>query len=85
MSELDSKIVAAKLPSEKLPVYDAHHRAKHELLRRYMDVWMAKLGFSYGKVALVDGFASAGRYREGQRGSPLIMGAAACSGPGAAA
>jgi hypothetical protein len=58
MSELDSHVVAATLPTERLPVYDAHHRAKHELLRRYMDVWMAKLGFSYGRVALVDGFAT---------------------------
>jgi three-Cys-motif partner protein len=73
MSELDSQIAATKLPSEKLPVYHAHHRAKHELLRRYMDVWMSKLGFSYGQVALVDGFASAGRYRDKQRGSPLLM------------
>jgi three-Cys-motif partner protein len=73
MSELDSKIMAAKLPSEKLPVYHAHHRAKHELLRRYMNVWIPKLGFTYGQIALVDGFASAGRYRDAQRGSPLIM------------
>ena len=73
MSELDSQVAAVHLPPEKLPVYHAHHRAKHELLRRYMDVWMPKLGFSYGQVALVDGFASAGRYRDGQRGSPLLM------------
>jgi three-Cys-motif partner protein len=73
MSELDSGLVAARLPSEKLPPYHPHHRAKHELLRRYMDVWLPKLGFSYGQVALVDGFASAGRYRDSQRGSPLIM------------
>ena len=73
MSELDSQVAAVQLPPEKLPVYHAHHRAKHELLRRYMDVWMPKLGFSYGQVALVDGFASAGRYRAGQLGSPLLM------------
>ena len=73
MSQLDSNLASVRLPREKLPVYHAHHRAKHELLRRYMDVWLPKLGFSYGQVALVDGFASAGRYRDGQRGSPLIM------------
>lgn len=38
-----------------------------------MDVWLPKLGFTYDHVALVDGFASAGRYRDGERGSPLIM------------
>ena len=73
VSQLDSNLAPVRLPREKLPVYHAHHRAKHELLRRYMDVWLPKLGFSYGQVALVDGFASAGRYRDGQRGSPLIM------------
>ena len=73
MSELDSQLAPVRLPPEKLPEYEPHHRAKHELLRRYMDVWLPKLGFSYGQVALVDGFASAGRYRDGQRGSPLVM------------
>ena len=73
MSALDSGLEAARLPRDKLPAYSAHHRAKHELLRRYMDVWMPKLGFSYEHVALVDGFASAGRYRDNQRGSPLII------------
>jgi three-Cys-motif partner protein len=38
-----------------------------------MDVWFPKLGFSYPQVALVDGFASTGRYRDGQHGSPLVM------------
>lgn len=73
MSELDSGLEPVRLPRDKLPLYSAHHRAKHELLRRYMDVWMPKLGFTYDQVALVDGFASAGRYRDDQRGSPLTM------------
>lgn len=73
MSELDSGLTATRLPPDKLPPYAAHHRAKHELLRRYMDVWMPKLGFTYNQVALIDGFASAGRYQDGKRGSPLIM------------
>ena len=38
-----------------------------------MSAWLPKLGFSYPQVAIVDGFASAGRYRDGRRGSPLIM------------
>lgn len=73
MSELEPGLTAAALPSSKLPPYHPHHRAKHELLRRYMDVWMPKLGFTYNQVALVDGFASVGRYQDGKRGSPLIM------------
>lgn len=73
MSQLDSGLDPVRLPSEKLPPYHPHHRAKHELLRRYLDVWMPKLGFTYDQIALVDGFASAGRYRDDRRGSPLIM------------
>jgi len=57
----------------QLPRYAAHHVAKHALLREYMNAWLPKLGFSYPQVAIVDGFASTGRYRDGQRGSPLIM------------
>jgi hypothetical protein len=38
-----------------------------------MDVWLPKPGFTYDHVVLVDGFASAGRYCDNQRGSPLIM------------
>jgi three-Cys-motif partner protein len=56
----------------QLPPYAAHHAAKHALLREYMNAWLPKLGFSHPQVAIVDGFASAGRYRDGQRGSPLI-------------
>ena len=73
MSVLDSGLTAALLPLDKLPPYSPHHRAKHELLRRYMDVWMSKLGFTYDQVVLIDGFASAGRYKDNRRGSPLIM------------
>jgi three-Cys-motif partner protein len=74
MSALDSGLTPARLARAKMPAYSAHHRAKHELLRRYMDVWMPKLGFTYNQVALVDGFASAGRYQDDKkRGSPLIM------------
>lgn len=37
-SALDSGLDAAPVSLEKVPSYDAHHRAKHALLRRYMDV-----------------------------------------------
>lgn len=73
MSVLSSNLTGELLPAEKLPPYAPHHKAKHQLLREYMPVWVSKLGFTYGQVALIDGFASAGRYAEGQKGSPLIM------------
>jgi three-Cys-motif partner protein len=61
------------LPRAKLPAYAAHHAAKHSLLREYANVWLPKLGFTYPRVAIVDAFASAGRYRDGQPGSPLLL------------
>lgn len=61
------------LPPERLPQYQPHTGAKHRLLRRYLNAWLPILASSYRQVALVDGFASAGRYSTGQPGSPLIM------------
>jgi three-Cys-motif partner protein len=38
-----------------------------------MKIWLAKLAQSYPQVAIVDGFASAGRYQDGRVGSPLVF------------
>ena len=73
MSELDSQVAAVQLPSEKLPVYHAHHRAKHELLRRYMDVWMPKLGFTLRPGRPRGRVRKRGALPGSQRGSPLLM------------
>lgn len=73
MSGLSSGIAPALLPPERLPEYAPHHSAKHKLIREYANVWLPKLGFSFPQVAIVDGYASAGRYRERQPGSPLIL------------
>jgi three-Cys-motif partner protein len=73
MTELSSRLEGAKLPPGRLPAYAPHHKAKHGLLRHYMNAWFPKLGYSYPQTVVVDAFASAGRYRDGARGSPLIM------------
>src|SRR4051812_20540023 len=73
MPSLSSGVTPKSLSSTALPVYDEHHKAKHRLLEEYMKVWLAKLAQSYPQVAIVDGFASAGRYRDGRIGSPLIF------------
>jgi three-Cys-motif partner protein len=73
MSGLSPPLEPAQLHRESLPAYDEHHKAKHRLLAEYMKVWLAKLAQTYGQVAIVDGFASAGRYRDGRVGSPLIF------------
>ncbi len=52
---------------------DPHTRAKHAILRRYLQAWMPILtrgGFR--EVAYVDGFAGPGRYDGGEDGSPII-------------
>ena len=52
---------------------EPHTRAKHEILRRYLQAWMPILtqgGFQ--KVMYIDGFAGPGRYSEGEEGSPVI-------------
>src|SRR5881394_2232996 len=62
---------------------DDHTRAKHRVLRAYLDAWIPIMGqqalrmrdYTIGepRLLLVDGFAGPGRYRDGEPGSPLIM------------
>lgn len=73
MSGLSSGLTGRQLSAGELPSFKAHHEAKHKLLREYVKVWLPKLGYSYKKIAIIDGFASAGRYKEGQQGSPLFL------------
>lgn len=52
---------------------EPHTRAKHEILRRYLDAWTAILtrgGFP--QILYIDGFAGPGRYSKGEDGSPVI-------------
>ena len=52
---------------------DPHTRAKHEILRRYLQAWTPILtqgGFP--EILYVDGFAGPGRYSRGEDGSPVI-------------
>lgn len=52
---------------------EPHSRAKHEILKRYMQAWMAILGQSgYPELVYIDGFAGPGRYSKGEDGSPII-------------
>lgn len=49
-----------------------HTKAKHLLLKRYLDAWFPILGRYNGKVVFIDGFAGPGVYTDGEIGSPLI-------------
>ena len=52
---------------------EPHTRAKHEILRLYLQAWVPILGqSSFPEVAYIDGFAGPGRYSEGEDGSPII-------------
>ena len=60
-------------PRTKLWPLDPHTRAKHEILRRYLEAWTAILGMSNQRVIqYVDGFAGPGEYSGGEEGSPII-------------
>ena len=57
------------------PIWDLapHTRAKHQLLRAYLDAWVPILGQSQHKRLLfVDGFAGPGVYSKGEPGSPIV-------------
>jgi len=62
--------MAAKTTTWKL---DPHTRAKHEILRRYLEAWTAILSHGgFPTIAYVDGFAGPGVYTGGEDGSPII-------------
>ena len=51
----------------------AHTRAKHEILRRYLQAWVPILSLGgFPKFCYVDGFAGPGIYQGGEPGSPII-------------
>ncbi len=53
-----------------------HTRAKHTILRKYLDAWLPILGAgrsAHRDVVLIDAFAGPGRYEGGEDGSPIIM------------
>ncbi|AWM85544.1 three-Cys-motif partner protein TcmP [Microvirga sp. 17 mud 1-3] len=52
---------------------DEHTRAKHAILRRYLDAWMPILSLGgFPRIVFIDGFAGPGIYADGTEGSPII-------------
>ncbi|MEE9140669.1 MAG: three-Cys-motif partner protein TcmP [Alphaproteobacteria bacterium] len=48
-------------------------RAKHEILKRYLQAWTPILSLGgFREILYIDGFAGPGRYSEGEPGSPVI-------------
>jgi three-Cys-motif partner protein len=63
------------MPAPKTTVWklEPHTRAKHEILRRYLQAWTPiLLQGGFPRVLYIDGFAGPGRYASGEDGSPII-------------
>jgi three-Cys-motif partner protein len=52
---------------------DQHTKAKHRILRQYLQAWLPIVGSRYPRIRLIDGFAGPGQYAGGEPGSPIIM------------
>jgi three-Cys-motif partner protein len=61
--------------AKKLPTIwplEPHTRAKHEILRRYLQAWIPILTRYHERVVFIDGFAGPGVYEGREPGSPII-------------
>ena len=60
-------------PKQTIWPLEPHTRAKHEILKRYLQAWMVILSQGhFPEILYVDGFAGPGRYEGGEAGSPII-------------
>lgn len=60
-------------PREVTWKLEDHTKAKHEILRKYLQAWLpilAQGGFPH--IVVIDGFAGPGIYDDGEDGSPII-------------
>jgi three-Cys-motif partner protein len=46
---------------------------KHQIYKRYIDCWMAKILQVFPTASVVDAFAGPGRYSDGPSGSPVVI------------
>ncbi len=62
------------MPAPKTTLWpiDDHTRAKHEILRRYLEAWLPIMTTYNGRIIYLDGFAGPGEYQGGEPGSPII-------------
>jgi three-Cys-motif partner protein len=61
------------LPKETIWPLEPHTRAKHQILKLYLQAWFPILSSNHEKVVYIDGFCGPGRYKGGEPGSPLIV------------
>jgi len=55
-------------------IYREHTRVKHALLKKYLYVWIIKLGKFHRKIIFFDGFAGRGEYIDEKTGKLLTVG-----------
>ncbi len=60
------------IPKEITWPIDPHTKAKHEILRRYLEAWFPILNKYHSRLVYIDGFCGPGRYEGGELGSPII-------------
>lgn len=60
-------------PKQTIWQLEPHTRAKHEILKRYLQAWMIILSQGrFPEILYIDGFAGPGQYAGGEAGSPII-------------
>ena len=59
-------------PMQSLWDIEPHTKAKHEILKRYLDAWFPIMAKYNQRIIYLDGFCGPGRYKGGEDGSPII-------------
>jgi three-Cys-motif partner protein len=59
-------------PIETVWQIEDHTKAKHRILRGYLDAWLPIMSTHNGRLVYIDGFAGPGVYAGGEPGSPII-------------
>jgi len=59
-------------PDDILLPTNNHTKAKHRILKKYLEAWFPILSRYQGRVLYLDGFAGSGEYTDHSDGSPLI-------------
>jgi three-Cys-motif partner protein len=59
-------------PAETVWPIEGHTKAKHSILRGYLDAWLPIMSRANRRLVYVDGFAGPGVYAGGEPGSPII-------------
>ena len=59
-------------PKKTLWDIEPHTRAKHEILKKYLEAWFPIINRYNRKIIYIDGFCGPGRYSGGEPGSPVI-------------